>query len=145
MTYFDEISESLTNLGIHIESLDLKDAEKIDEFLFDRLSEKEVALLSLGVAVGMIQSVLQSIGPEDDSIPQSTQNKMIGTIDLALHRIRIVLAELGILEIGHALVEHVQPLLSDFKKLKGSKGAALSEIQAFEGRFKMHFESVPRP
>ncbi len=140
-TYFEEISKSLAHLDIHIESINLTEAENIDEFLFERLNEKEVALLSLGVAVGMIKSVLLSLSSEDDSIPPSTQGKMIGTIDLALHRIVIVLAELRVLEIADGVVEHVQPLLVDFNKLKASIKPLLSEIQVLESRIKMQFES----
>ena len=110
-SYFEEISRSLSHLDIHLESADLAEAENIDEFLFDRLSEKEVALLTMGVAMGMIQSVLLSLSSEDGSIPQSIQGKMMGTIGLALQRVHIVLAELGILEIEGSLVEHIQPLL----------------------------------
>jgi hypothetical protein len=139
--YFEEISKSLAHLDIHIESSNLTDADNIDEFLFERLNEEEMALLSLGVAVGMIQSVLLSLSSKDDSILPSTQGKMIGTIDLALHRIGIVLAELGILEIADGLVGHVQPMLIDFNKLKASSTLLLSEIQVFERQIKMQFES----
>jgi hypothetical protein len=120
-TFFEEISRSLSHLGIHIESHDLADAENIDEFLFDKLSDKEVALLTLGVAVGMIQSVLLSLSSEDSSVSPSTQGKMIGTISMALQRVHMVLDELGILEIGEAFVENVQPQLCDFDKLRASR------------------------
>jgi hypothetical protein len=140
-SFFEEILKSLKQLDINIESFNLTDAENIDEFLFERLNEKEVALLSLGVAVGMIRSVLLSLSSEDDSILPSTQVKMIGTIDLALHRISIVLAELEILEIADGLVAHVQPMLIDFNKLKASSTLLLSEIQVFEIQIKMQFES----
>jgi hypothetical protein len=139
-TFFQEISKSLEQLDIHIESSNLTDAENIDEFLFDRLNEKEVALLSLGVAVGMVQSVLLSLSSEDDPIPPSTQAKMIGTLDLALQRIHIVLAELEILEIADGLFEHIQPSSSDLGKLKASSSLLLSEIQVFESQIKMQFE-----
>jgi hypothetical protein len=139
--YFKEISLSLAQLDIHIEFANLTDAENIDEFLFDRLSEKEVALLSLGVAVGMVQSVLLSLSSVCNSIPPSTQGKMIGKVDLALQRIHIVLAELGILEIADGFIEHVRPLLSDFDNLKASSSLLISEIRVFEGQIKMQFES----
>ena len=139
-TFFEEISKSLTHLDIHIESSNLTDAENIDEFLFQRLNEKEVALLSLGVAVGMILSVLLSLSREDDSIPPSTQGKMLGTINLALQRIHIVMSELGIMEIAGPLVEHFQPLLNDFDELTAVKGPLLSDVQVFESRLKMQFE-----
>jgi len=140
-SFFEEISKSLTHLDIHIESSALSDAENIDEFLFQRLNEKEVALLSLGVAMGMIQSVLLSLSTEDDSITPSTQRKMLGTINLALQRIHIVLAELGILENAGPLVEHLRPLLNDFDRLREAKGPILSDIQVFEGHLKTQFES----
>ena len=138
-TFFKEISRSLSHLGIQIEYTDIADAENIDEFLFDRLNEREVALLTLGVAVGMIQSVLLSISSKDDSIPLSTQGNMIGTVELALQRIHIVLAELRMLEIEEALVKIVQPLLSDFNKLRASSALLGSEVQSFEDRIKTHF------
>jgi hypothetical protein len=140
-THFEEISKSLAHLDIQIGSLNLTDAENIDEFLFDRLSEKELALLSLGVAVGMIQSVLLTLSSNDDSVLPSTEGKMIGTIDLSLHRITIVLAELGITEIADGLVERVQPQLSNFDKLKASSTLLLSEIQGFESQIKMRYGS----
>jgi len=139
-TFFEEISKSLSCLDIHIKSSNLTDAENIDEFLFQRLNEKEVALLSLGVAVGMIQSVLMSLGIEDDSISPSTRGKMIGTINLALQRIHIVLDELGILEIADPLVEHVQSRLDEFDGLIASKGSLLSDIQVFESHLKTLFD-----
>ena len=140
-SFFEEISKSLKQLDINIESSNLTDAENIDEFLFERLNKKEVALLSLGVAVGMIQSVLLSLGSEDDSKLPSTQVKMIGTIDLAMNRISMVLAEIGILEIADGLIGHVQPVLTDFNKMKASSTILLSEIQVFETQIKMQFES----
>jgi hypothetical protein len=140
-SYFQEISRSLANLDINIGSFNPTDAENIDEFLFDRLNEKEVALLSLGVAVGMIQSVLLSLSAQDDSVPPSTQAKMMGTIELSLQRINIVLDELGIMETEDGLVAHVQPLLTDFNKIKASSTLLVSEIQILENRIKMHFES----
>jgi hypothetical protein len=139
--FFEEISKSLANLDIHIESIDLTEAENIDEFLFQRLNEKELALLSLGVAVGMVQSVLLSLSSEDGPTPPLTQGKMIGTIDLALHRIGMVLAELGISESAGALVEQIHPLLGDFDKLKASSTFLLSEIQVFGDQIRMQFES----
>ena len=144
-TFFDEISRSLSHLGIHIESHDLADAENIDEFLYDHLSEKEVALLTLGVAVGMIQSVVLSLSSEEDSVPLLAQSKMIGTIELALQRAHIVLAELEILEIEEELVENVRPLLSDFKKLRASSSLLQSWIQTFEDGIRMRFEKRPYP
>lgn len=140
-TCFDEISRSLTKLDIHIESLSLTEADKIDEFLFDRLSEKEVAVLSLGVAVGMIQSILLSMGPNNGSIPKTTQGKLMGTIDLALDRIRMVSSEIEIQEIARPLVEHIQPLLGDLSTLKASSALLLSEIQTFEIQLKVRFEN----
>jgi hypothetical protein len=139
-TFFEEISSSLAQLDIHIESTDIACAENIDEFLFDRLNEKEIALLSLGVAVGMIQSVLLS-SSTDETIPHSTKDKMMGTINLAMQRIHMVLVELGIPEIAGPLVDHIQPLLSDFEKLRASKAALLSDIQVFEGQLKMRLEN----
>jgi hypothetical protein len=139
-SFFEEISRSLAQLDIHIESTDIADAENIDEFLFDRLNDKEIALLSLGVAVGMIQSVTLSLSSEE-SIPPLTQGKMMGTIRLAIQRIKMVLAEIGVQEIGAPFVEHIQPLLSDFHRLKASSSFLLIEIQDFEGRIKTQFES----
>ena len=137
--YFEEISRSLTQLDINIESSNLTDAENIDEFLFERLNEKEVALLSLGVAVGMIQSVLLSMSAEEIVSPL-TQGKMVGTVNLALQRVHIVLVELGILDIAIPLFELVEPLLGDFNRLKASNELLLSKIQAFEDRIKKQFE-----
>ena len=138
--FFEEISSCLANLDIHIESANIAEADNIDEFLFDKLSEKEIALLSLGVAVGMIRSALLSLSSEHRPTPRSTQDKMKGTIDLALHRIHIVLAELGTLEIEGTLVEKVQPLLGDFSKLKASVPLLQSEVQALERRIQTQFE-----
>lgn len=140
-TYFKEISKCLAHLDIHIESSNLTDADNIDEFLFDRLDDKEVALLSLGVAVGMIQSVLLTLSSLDGSIPPSTQGRMIGTIDLALQRISIVLAELGMVELADGLIGQVRPLLIDFNTLKASSTFLSSEIQGFESQIKMRFGS----
>jgi hypothetical protein len=139
-TFFEDISRCLANLDIHIESTDIADADKIDEFLFDRLSEREVALLSLGVAVGMIRSALLSLNSDDEPISRSTQGKMMGTIDLALHRVHMVMDELGILEVEGSLVETVQPLLADFDKLEASRALLQSEVQAFESRIMERFE-----
>jgi hypothetical protein len=142
-TFFKEISRSLANLGIDIESAALADADNIDEFLFDKLSEREIALLTLGVAVGMIQSVLLSVGSEDCSISPSIQGKMMGTIELALQRIHIVLDELGIVHVEKELVSNLQPLLSDFDKLRESRSLIQSEIQNFERRIELQFENEP--
>jgi hypothetical protein len=139
--FFAEISQSLTQLGIHIESSNLTDAENIDEFLFEKLDEKEIALLTLGVAVGMVQSVLLSLSTEEESIPPLKQGKMKGTIELALQRIHIVLDELGLPEIAAPLVEHLKPLLNDFEQLRAYKGALLSDIHDFECKLKMKFEN----
>ncbi len=139
-TFFDEISKSLSNLDIHLESVDITEADNIDEFLFQKLNEKEISLLSLGVAVGMVQSVLLSLSSSDDSILPTTQGKMIGTIDLALHRIGMVLDELGILETAGALIENTHPLLCDFSKLKESSLFLLSEFEVFGNRIKAQFE-----
>jgi hypothetical protein len=138
-SFFEEISRSLAQLDILIESTDIADADNIDEFLFDKLNDKEIALLSLGVAVGMIQSVTLSLSSEKP-IPPLTQGKMIGTVNLAIQRINMVLDELGVRDIGAPFLEHVQPLTGDFSRLKESKALLLSEIQDFEGRIKKQFE-----
>ena len=144
-TLFVEISRSLAQLDIHIEYTNIADAENIDEFLFDKLNEKEIALLSLGVAVGMVRSVLLTMSSEDKPVSRSTQGKMVGTVDMALHRVHMVMAELEILEIEGTLIETVQPLLCDFNKLKASRALLQSEIQAFEGRVKAKFDDGPSP
>ena len=96
--------------------------------------------MSLGVSVGMIQSVLLSMNTDQDTITPLTQGKMIGTVNLALQRIHMVLAELGIPEIAGPLFEQLQPLLGDFNKMKASSTLLLSEIQVFETQIKMQFE-----
>lgn len=139
-TFFEEVSKSLSHLDIHLESVDITEADNIDEFLFQRLNEKEISFLSLGVAVGMVQSVLFSLSSLDDPIPPTTQGRMIGTIDLALHRIGMVLDELGMLETAGALIENIHPLLCDFSKLKESSSFLLSEFEVFGSQIKAQFE-----
>lgn len=138
-TYFQDISRSLAHLGIHIESTDIADAENIDEFLFDKLNEKEISLLTLGVAVGMIQSATMTLGTEE-SVPLPAQAKMLCTMGLAMQRVQMVLSELGCLEIGEDLFERIKPSLADFDLLKASNALIESEVQAFEDRIKGLFE-----